>query len=76
MKKIFNKYWLKATGVRAIETMVEVAVGFILVGLSVGDIDWTKLVQVALIAGVSCVLYSIKGVPKAECVAETDEAQG
>lgn len=56
--------WAKATAVRTAKTMAEVAGGFVVVGLGIGEIDWMHMLSVTAVSGVATVLLAIKGLPE------------
>ena len=58
--------WAKATGVRTIKTMAEVAGSFVIVGMAVNEIDWLHMLSVTVVAGVATILLAIKGLPEVE----------
>lgn len=47
--------WLKTTGIRVLRTMVQVALGYLTVGLSIREVDWIGMISVSCVAG----LYSL-----------------
>lgn len=47
--------WLKATAIRVVRTMAQVAAGYLTVGLAIHEIDWLNMLSVMAVAG----LYSI-----------------
>ena len=58
--------WCKATGVRAIKTMAQAAIGAIGAGTMISSIDWKLVVSTAVVAGVVSVLTSVAGLPEVE----------
>lgn len=56
--------WCKATGVRAIKTMAQTAVGVIGAGTVISSVDWKMVVSASIVAGVVSVLTSIAGIPE------------
>lgn len=58
------KKWIKAAGIRAIKTFAESCLGFVVVGLSINDINWLMMLSVASVAALSSILISIKGLPE------------
>lgn len=60
-----NKTFLKAIIVRAIWTMAEVALGFLTIGLTLAEVQWTTMVSTAVVAGIYSVIKSIAvGLPE------------
>lgn len=48
--------WFKATGIRVLRTMLQVAAGFFTVGLALNEIDWIRMLSVTLVAGIYALL--------------------
>ena len=66
MVRVFNKKWLKATLVRALRTMTQVAAAKIVVGdAGLFEIEWLSLLSVVLLSGIACLLMSFGGLPEA-----------
>ena len=64
MKEKFLK-WSKATGVRTIKTMAEMAIALIgtnVIGIT--DVDWLGVLSGCALAGVVTILTCIKGLPE------------
>lgn len=66
------KKWIAAAGIRAIKTIAQTALGFITVGMTVGEVDWKNLASVAIVAGVYSLITSLAGLPELE-EAKTDD---
>lgn len=63
MKKF--KKWAKATGIRTIKTMAEMAIGLIgtnVIGIT--DVDWIGVLSGCALAGIVAILTCIKGLPE------------
>ena len=58
--------WCKATGIRAIKTMAQTAVGVIGAGTVISSVDWKMVLSASVVAGVVSVLTSIAGIPEVE----------
>lgn len=58
------KNWLKASGVRAVKTVAQTAVGAIGASAYMGDVNWTLVVSSSILAGVTSLLTSIAGIPE------------
>lgn len=58
-KHIFTKEFLSAALVRAIYTFAEVFLGFLAVGQSVSQVEWTHALSVSIVATVISILKSI-----------------
>lgn len=67
-KSIFTKKtkeWLKATSIRTVKTMAEMAIALIgtnVIGIT--DVDWIGVLSGCALAGVVTVLTCIKGLPE------------
>ena len=59
MNNIFTIAWLKSAGMRVLHTMAQVMVGMITVGAATNEVDWVKILSVALVAGVVSLLKSV-----------------
>lgn len=70
IKNYDMKQWLLAAGIRAVKTMAQTAVGLIGTSLVMSDVDWTVITSASLLAGITSMLMSIKGLP------ELDELEG
>lgn len=66
------KKWICAAGIRAIKTIAQTALGFITVGMTVGEVDWKNVASVAIVAGVYSLITSLAGLPELE-EAKTDD---
>lgn len=58
--------WVKASIVRAIKTMAQVAVSMISVGATIGEVDWLVIGSTSLVAGIVSILTSVAGIPEVE----------
>ena len=64
MKTKFLK-WLKATGIRTIKTMSEMAIALIGTNaIGITDVDWIGVLSGCALAGVVTILTCIKGLPE------------
>lgn len=61
-----TKNWIKATGIRAVKTMAQTAVGVIGASTVVNAVDWKMVISASVVAGVTSVLTSIGGIPEVE----------
>ena len=59
MEKKLNLAWFYAAGIRALRTVAQTAVSFITVGAALNEIQWTKVISVALVAGIYSLLTSL-----------------
>ena len=59
------KKWAKATGIRTIKTMAEMAIALIGTNaIGVTDVDWIGVLSGCALAGVVTILTCIKGLPE------------
>ena len=57
--------WLKATAVRTVKTMAEMAIALIGTNaMGITDVDWVGVLSGCALAGVITVLTCIKGLPE------------
>ena len=61
-----TKKWIKASTVRAIKTFAQSALGGIVVGQRLGEINWEAVFSVAAVAAIASILTSIGGIPEVE----------
>lgn len=67
------KKWLKAAGIRAVKTFAQTAVATVTVGTAVNEIDWFRVLSVAVVAGICSLLTSVAGLPELEFESEEDK---
>lgn len=60
-EKKYGLKWVKRAGIRALKTFAETCAGFLLVGLGINEIDWVRMISVAVVAMLADILMSIKG---------------
>lgn len=65
-KTVSTEKWFKAAGVRAIKTMAQTAVGMIIVGTPVTEVDWINILSVSATTGIVSLLTNIAGIPEVE----------
>lgn len=68
------KKWIGAAGIRAIKTIAQTALGFITVGMTIGEVDWKNVASVAIVAGVYSLITSLAGLPELEEVKPNDDS--
>lgn len=56
--------WLKASGIRALKTVAQSAIGTIGGALALGGVDWRLVASAAVLAGVLSLLTSVAGLPE------------
>lgn len=56
--------WIKASGIRAVKTMAQTAIGTIGAAAVVSAVDWKLVVSSAALAGLVSLLTSIAGIPE------------
>lgn len=59
MQKKLTLEWLRAALIRAAKTIAQTALGMLTVGAAFDDIQWIRLVSVALVAGIISMLTSV-----------------
>ncbi len=59
MPKKLTLEWLRAALIRAAKTVAQTALGMLTVGAAFEDIQWVKIVSVALVAGIISMLTSV-----------------
>ena len=64
------KNWLKAAGIRAVNTVAQTAVATIGTSAVLGDVNWIMVASASALAGILSLLTSIAGIPE---VKESDE---
>ena len=65
MKKEKFINWLKATGIRTVKTMAEMAIALIGTNaIGITDVDWIGVLSGCALAGVVTILTCIKGLPE------------
>lgn len=62
---VSTKKWIKASLVRAIKTMAQVAAAMLVVG-AFNETAWTLMLQTVLTSGLASILTSIAGLPEVE----------
>ena len=66
MKRITNKSWWKAAGIRAIKTVCQTAIATIGTAALMEQVNWIAVVSASALAGVLSILTSIAGLPEVE----------
>lgn len=61
-EKIFK--WIKCASVRALKTFAQSFLGFITVGVTLGEINWTYALSCSAVAFIYSVVTSIAGLPE------------
>ena len=74
MGELTSKQFWADTGVRAIRTMAQTAVGVISAGAVLPDVDWIQVFSASALAGLVSVLMSLDriGTTQTEIVKESD----
>lgn len=57
--------WLKASGIRAIKTMAQVAGSMLVIG-AFNETAWMLMLQTTVMAGIASILTSVAGIPEVE----------
>lgn len=68
MFKIFSdkekaKAWLKATAIRVLRTMGQVAASYLTIGLAIRDVDWLGMLSVMAVAGLYSIITNFISIP-------------
>ena len=58
------KSWLKAAGIRAVETVAQTAVATIGASAVLSEVDWLVVASASALAGVLSLLTSVAGLPE------------
>lgn len=66
MNKEYWKKWWKAAMVRACRTMAQTACGLFTVDAAFFEVDWRRVVSVAIVSGIYSLLTSVSGLPEVE----------
>ena len=66
MKKIINKEWFKAAGIRALRTVAQTAIATIGTSAAIEAVDWKLVLSASCLAGILSMLTSVAGVPELE----------
>lgn len=67
-----TKKWAKASAVRAIKTMAQVAGSMLVIG-AFNETAWALMLQTTLVSGLASILTSIAGIPEVESNEESEE---
>jgi len=67
---IDSKKWAKAAAVRAVKTVAQTAIAMIGTSAVLGEVNWTMIVSVAVLAGGLSLLTSVTGLPEIKAEAE------
>lgn len=66
MKKIINKEWFKAAGIRALRTVAQTAIATIGTSAAIEAVDWKLVLSASCLAGILSMLTSVAGLPELE----------
>ena len=58
------KNWIKAAGIRAVNTVAQTAVATIGTSAVLGDVNWVMVASASAVAGILSLLTSIAGIPE------------
>lgn len=65
MTKTNFKNWIKATGIRTVKTMSEMAIALIGTNtIGITEVDWVGVLSGCALAGIITILTCIKGLPE------------
>lgn len=66
MKRIINKEWFKAAGIRALRTVAQTAIATIGTSAAIEAVDWKLVLSASCLAGILSMLTSVAGLPELE----------
>ena len=68
MKQIQNNTfeWMKCAGVRALKTFAQTFISMVVIGQTVSDVDWKKVLSISLVASVISIMTSVAGLPEVD----------
>lgn len=64
--------WIKATAIRVIRTMAQVALGYLTVGLTIHEVKWLEMLSVVAVAGLYSLLTNVLSQPPETKLDEND----
>lgn len=64
LKNRVTKEWAIKAGIRAIKTVAQTAIGVIGSAYLITEVNWSVVVSASLMAGLSSMLMSLKGLPE------------
>lgn len=65
MKAYFNKEFVIAAVIRSIRTIAQTALSFLVVGMTLVDVDWITVISTSALAGIISILTSVAtGLPE------------
>lgn len=64
MKRIFNKEWFKAAGIRALRTVAQAALATIGSSIAIDEVNWLFVLSASAMAGILSLLTSLAGLPE------------
>ena len=62
--KRYTEQWAKDALIRAIKTVAQTALGMLTVGAALTEVDWMRVISVAVVAGIYSILTSLAGLPE------------
>lgn len=72
MSKEYWKKWWAAALVRAGRTMAQTACGLFTVDMAFFEVDWRRVVSVAIVSAIYSLLTSVSGLPEVEADHDTE----
>lgn len=73
LESVDTKKWLVNAGIRALKTFCQTLLGFVVVGMSMSEIQWGYAFSVAGVATVASVLTSLSGIPEVKSKESEEE---
>ena len=61
-----GKNWIKAAGIRAIQTVAQAAIATSGTSAVLSEVDWVMVVSASVLAGILSLLTSLAGLPELE----------
>lgn len=61
-----TKLWLKCAGIRALKTVCQTAIAIIGTSVVVFDVNWNRVLEASLLAGILSILTSLAGLPEVD----------
>ena len=67
------KQWLEAAGTRAIKTMAQTILAMLPAAASINEVDWKTILGTAILAAITSLMFSLKGLPELPDSPETQK---
>lgn len=73
MKRILNKEWIKAAGIRAFKTVAQTALATIGTSAALETVNWKVVLSASVLAGLLSLLTSVAGLPELNKDGDVDD---